>query len=145
MKAKLSTIIITIACSALSFIQAMQDVPCVDTVDKYEYTITIPGISQKEFKDKAHGCIVGAALGDMLGVPTEFIPSRKAINKAYPPYGITGVESLKEKDFKKDTYGKKVAPYTDDTTMSILVLSEITRFSMLQFSQPGKLQLGGCN
>ena len=53
----------TIACSALSFIQAMQDVPCVDTVDKYEYTITIPGISQKEFKDKARGCIIGAALG----------------------------------------------------------------------------------
>ena len=137
MKVTLSTIVVTV-CNALSFIQAIQEVPCVNTVDKYEYTITIPGISQKEFKDKARGCIIGAALGDMLGAPTEFIPSRKAISKAYPPHGITGVESLKEKDFKKDASGKKIAPYTDDTAMSILVLSKITRFSMLHFDQPGK-------
>ncbi len=140
MKAQLSTLGF-IVCSALAFIQAMESMPRINPcypANEYRYTISIAGISCKDFKDKVRGCVLGAALGDMLGAPTEFISSREAINKVYPPSGITGIESFKEKDFTKDASGKKVAPYTDDTAMSILVLETITCFSRSQFNPPSQ-------
>jgi ADP-ribosylglycohydrolase len=91
-----------------------------------------PRISSSELKDKAYGCIFGAALGDMLGAPVEFIKSRAQINKQYPPCGITGIESLKESDFKRDFSGTKYVPYTDDTAMTLCVLEGITTAKKLE-------------
>lgn len=73
-------------------------------------------------QDKMRGCILGAALGDALGAPVEFIKSLQEIKKQYPPDGIQGIQSLKPKSFWLDTYGNKVLPYTDDTAMSIVVV-----------------------
>ncbi len=91
-------------------------------------------ISVKEFKDKTCGCIFGAALGDMLGAPVEFIASRTQINTAYPPSGIIGIESLKEKDFKRDSLYNRYAPYTDDTAMALCVLQGITNSHKLEIN-----------
>ncbi len=71
------------------------------------------------YYDKVLGCLVGGALGDACGAPTEFIGSLEEIEKKYPPAGITGIGSLKNSDFNTDKSGKLVVPYTDDTAMTL--------------------------
>ena len=90
------------------------------------YTLHVPKLTKEQFSSKVYGCIFGATIGDMLGAPVEFISSRAAINKAYPPQGITCTENLHSRDFKKDNYGDTIVPYTDDTGMSIVILQAIT-------------------
>ena len=97
----------------------------------------INGVSSSKFsahdlKDKAYGCVFGAALGDMLGAPVEFIKSRAQINTKYPPSGIVGIESLKEKDYKQDTLGERYVPYTDDTAMTLCVMEGIIKSNTLE-------------
>jgi ADP-ribosylglycohydrolase len=61
------------------------------------------------------GAVLGAAIGDAMGHPTEFM-SLQAIREEYGPQGVTGFELLWERD------GKRFAPYTDDTQMAEIVL-----------------------
>ncbi|OBT97070.1 hypothetical protein VE01_04873 [Pseudogymnoascus verrucosus] len=74
--------------------------------------------------DKALGAIIGAALGDTIGLYTEFIP-RTECSRAYP----TGRFSLLEADltpFREDSHRDKfeTADWTDDTDQSLaLILS----------------------
>jgi len=59
--------------------------------------------------DKARGCLLGAAAGDALGAPVEFL-SRDQINERY------GEDGLVDYDSKG---GLKPGSYTDDTQMTL--------------------------
>ncbi len=61
------------------------------------------------------GAVMGAAIGDAMGHPTEFM-SMAAIRSKYGPQGVTGFELY------WDRGGKHFAPYTDDTQMAEIVL-----------------------
>ena len=61
------------------------------------------------------GAVLGAAVGDALGHPTEFL-SHDVIRRQFGPAGVTGFERWWERD------GRRFAPYTDDTQMAEIVL-----------------------
>lgn len=67
-------------------------------------------------RDRNLGAVLGAAIGDAMGHPTEFIGSVDAIRSRYGPAGVTRFELFWERD------GKRFAPYTDDTQMAEVVL-----------------------
>ena len=79
--------------------------------------------------DKALGAIVGAALGDAIGLYTEFLP-RTECSRAYP----TGRFSLLKADltpFREDSHRDKFesADWTDDTDQSLaLILSYLHNY-----------------
>jgi len=62
------------------------------------------------------GAVLGAAIGDAMGHPTEFIRSFRGIFDRYGPQGVTKYELYWERE------GKRFAPYTDDTQMAEIVL-----------------------
>src|SRR5690606_7075795 len=62
------------------------------------------------------GAVLGGAIGDAMGHPTEFIGSFEAIRARYGPAGVTGFELWRE------AAGARFAPYTDDTQMAECVL-----------------------
>lgn len=66
-------------------------------------------------RSRVVGAVLGAAVGDALGHPTEFL-SHQAIRRQYGPSGVTGFELWWERD------GRRFAPYTDDTQMAEIVL-----------------------
>ncbi|MCP4870556.1 MAG: ADP-ribosylglycohydrolase family protein [Proteobacteria bacterium] len=61
------------------------------------------------------GAVLGGAVGDAMGHPTEFL-SRDSILSTYGPQGVTGYELYWEEG------GRRFAPYTDDTQMAEEVL-----------------------
>lgn len=65
------------------------------------------------------GAVLGAAIGDAMGHPTEFIDSFDAIRERFGAAGVTGYELYRERD------GARVAPYTDDTQMAECVLRSL--------------------
>lgn len=65
------------------------------------------------------GCVLGAAIGDAMGHPTEFIYTFEEIRSRYSPNGVTGFALYWERD------GKRFAPYTDDTQMAEVVLRSL--------------------
>jgi ADP-ribosylglycohydrolase len=78
----------------------------------------------EKIRDKFRGVMVAAALGDALGRVTEFIKSIRAIYERYPD-GVTSFDSFLASDWYSlpSFYRKnKIAPYTDDTRMAMLVL-----------------------
>ena len=62
------------------------------------------------------GAILGAAIGDALGHPTEFRKTRQAIEEAFGVGGVRGFVLYWDRD------GKHFAPYTDDTQLAWTVL-----------------------
>lgn len=64
------------------------------------------------------GCVLGAAIGDALGHPTEFM-SMLDIEQRYGPRGVSKFELYWERD------GSRFAPYTDDTQMAEVVLRSL--------------------
>lgn len=62
------------------------------------------------------GAVLGGAIGDAMGHPTEFIGSFEAIRAKYGPDGVTGYELYWTRE------DKRFAPYTDDTQMAEVVL-----------------------
>jgi ADP-ribosylglycohydrolase len=73
----------------------------------------IPPLTRRQ--DANVGAVLGAAIGDAMGHPTEFLPLA-AIRAKYGPLGVTGFELWWERD------GRRFAPYTDDTQMAEAVL-----------------------
>lgn len=69
-------------------------------------------------ESKYAGAVLGAAIGDAMGHPTEFL-SMDAIHQTYGPDGVTGFTLYWERD------GKRFAPYTDDTQMAEVVLRSL--------------------
>lgn len=62
------------------------------------------------------GAVLGGAIGDAMGHPTEFIGSMASIRSRFGPNGVTKFELY------WDRGGKRFAPYTDDTQMAEVVL-----------------------
>jgi ADP-ribosylglycohydrolase len=67
-------------------------------------------------EERCLGAVLGAAIGDAMGHPMEFIRSFESIRSRYGPAGVTQFELYWERD------GKRFAPYTDDTQMAEVVL-----------------------
>ena len=66
----------------------------------------------------ALGCVLGGAIGDAMGHPTEFL-SMPEIRRRYGPAGVKGFELY------WDRGGARFAPYTDDTQMAEIVLRSL--------------------
>jgi ADP-ribosylglycohydrolase len=62
--------------------------------------------------DRFQGCIVGLAVGDALGFPSEFLGSLDAIRAQFGPLGITGFEP---------TATHPAGTFSDDTQMTLAV------------------------
>jgi ADP-ribosylglycohydrolase len=69
--------------------------------------------------DRVTGSVLGAAVGDALGHPVEFISSMSAIRQKFGPEGVTGYALFWEEG------GRRFAPYTDDTQMAEVVLRSL--------------------
>jgi len=69
-------------------------------------------ISQSQIQ----GCVLGAAIGDAMGCPVEFL-SLEQIHQQYGADGITDYVLFKNKD------DLRYAPYTDDTQMAEAVIN----------------------
>ena len=67
------------------------------------------------FRSRVAGAVLGAAIGDAMGHPTEFM-SMDAIRAKHGPQGVTGFTLWWTRE------GKRFAPYTDDTQMSEAVI-----------------------
>lgn len=72
----------------------------------------------EKIKEKIKSCVLWSAIGDALGRVTEF-KNMKQIYKEYPN-GIRSFDDFKDNDFYKKN-GKKIALYTDDTQMAMMV------------------------
>lgn len=72
--------------------------------------------------DKALGTIIGAALGDCIGLYTEFLPSTEC-RRTYPraKFSLDGPDPT---PFREDSHRDKFAPgdWTDDTDQSLLLI-----------------------
>jgi ADP-ribosylglycohydrolase len=66
------------------------------------------------------GAVLGAAIGDAMGHPTEFL-SMDEIRARFGPNGVQGFQLYWERD------GRRLAPYTDDTQMAEAVLRSLVR------------------
>ncbi len=62
------------------------------------------------------GAVLGGAIGDAMGHPTEFVSSFQSIHQRYGPAGVTKFELYWDRN------GERFAPYTDDTQMAEIVL-----------------------
>jgi ADP-ribosylglycohydrolase len=72
-----------------------------------------------DLDERISGCVLGAAIGDALGHPTEFVGSFDEIERRFGAGGVRGYVKYWERE------GKRFAPYTDDTQMAELVLSTL--------------------
>ena len=73
-----------------------------------------------DYTNRIAGAVLGAAIGDAMGHPTEFLSLDEIVSK-YGPAGVTGFELWWEQD------GAKFAPYTDDTQMAEIVQDRLPR------------------
>ncbi len=80
---------------------------------------------QTQVEDRFLGAFFGCAIGDAMGKPTEF-RSMKQIFARYPN-GVRSFKDFHESDFSKNKSGKKIACYTDDTAMALLVAKEFVK------------------
>jgi ADP-ribosyl-[dinitrogen reductase] hydrolase len=90
-------------------------------------------------QSRIEGAVLGAAIGDAMGHPTEFISSFDGIIQKYGPHGITGFELSWTRE------GKRFAPYTDDTQMAEVVLRTLveSRKEALNLDTTMKLMADG--
>jgi ADP-ribosylglycohydrolase len=85
----------------------------------------IADIFQQTLQSKFLGAIFGAAIGDAMGKPTEFIPSLDKLYAKYP-HGVRGFDDFQDK-WKIGSDGQPYVPYTDDTQLSMIVLEIFTQ------------------
>lgn len=78
----------------------------------------ITQMEEGTLESRFSGAILGAAIGDALGHPTEFL-SLSQIRAKYGQAGVTGFELFWERD------SQRFAPYTDDTQMAEIVLQAL--------------------
>lgn len=87
------------------------------------YQIAGKGLGQREpsrlgngLRERVTGAVLGAAIGDALGHPTEFVGSYDELRERFGPNGVEGFALYWEAS------GARFAPYTDDTQMAEIVL-----------------------
>ena len=80
----------------------------------------------KVIKDKIKGCIFGQAIGDALGLGTEFMSAEEV--KHHYPDGLKDYSQIIQ-----DKHGRRFVKgrWTDDTDMMLCVLQEITHSSYI--------------
>lgn len=96
---------------------------CLATLSIPTTTITL--------QQKIENSLVAAAFGDALGRVTEFIGSTREIFAQYPR-GVKSFDDFTHDDwhYLPKTYSShKIAPYTDDTAMAILVMESLIESS----------------
>ncbi len=71
--------------------------------------------ARRALRESCRGAVVGGAIGDAMGHPTEFL-KMAAIRQRYGPEGVRGFELY------WNVQGKRFSPYTDDTQMAEQVL-----------------------
>lgn len=79
------------------------------------------------------GCVLGAAIGDAMGHPTEFM-SMAQIHARFGASGVQGFELYWERA------GVRFAPYTDDTQMAEAVLASLLASRDVQESLDAAMQ-----
>ena len=72
----------------------------------------------KTTEDRIEGAVLGGAIGDAMGHPTEFLTMGQ-IHRRYGPGGVESFELWWEED------GERFAPYTDDTQMAEVVFQSL--------------------
>jgi ADP-ribosylglycohydrolase len=75
------------------------------------------GVETSDLKSAFEGAILGFAIGDALGRPTEFISDLAELRDKFGPQGVT--------DFEPDWH--PAGAYTDDTQMSLAVARALIR------------------
>lgn len=85
-------------------------------------------VNEIEHISRVEGAVLGAAIGDAMGHPTEFL-GHDEIRRRFPPDGVEGYELWWEGD------RGRFAPYTDDTQMAEIVLRSLV------WSQAGESDL----
>src|SRR5580658_6826492 len=68
--------------------------------------------------ERYRGCILGLAIGDALGHPTEFVPSLPAIRSRWGPRGVTTFECTED---------HPAGTFTDDTQMAVAAARALIR------------------
>ncbi len=74
------------------------------------------------------GAVLGAAIGDALGHPLEFVESYPELKERFGPQGLEGYELYWERN------GRRFAPYTDDTQLAEAVLRTLLERRQKSFS-----------
>lgn len=69
--------------------------------------------------DRVAGAVLGAAIGDALGYPVEFIKSVAEIRERFGAEGVTGYVRYRSEE------GRRFARYSDDTQMAEIVLRSL--------------------
>ena len=70
------------------------------------------------WEEQAAGAVLGAAIGDAMGHPTEFM----SMTEIHQRYGLRGVQNF---ELYRENNGLRYAPYTDDTQMAEIVLRSL--------------------
>jgi ADP-ribosylglycohydrolase len=89
----------------------------------------LPGLDARQ--NLFAGAVLGAAIGDAMGHPVEFIESVAAIRARYGAQGVTRFELYWDRE------GKHFAPYTDDTQMAEAVLRGLLERGTLDATMRG--------
>jgi ADP-ribosylglycohydrolase len=80
--------------------------------------------SYASLAERKQAAIINAAVGDALGRITEFVDTT---DKIHAKFGKDGVTCIKQALMKHPQSGVTVAPYTDDTLISIIVLEALLK------------------
>ncbi len=81
-----------------------------------------------ELVDRFRGCLLGLAIGDALGHPTEFIRSVGLIRAKYGPQGVTGFQPVAGRHHSASLLGRHPAgTFSDDTQMAIAVARSLAQ------------------
>jgi ADP-ribosylglycohydrolase len=86
--------------------------------------------------DRVTGSVIGAAVGDALGHPVEFISSLEAIRQKFGPNGITGYTLFWKRS------GRQFASYTDDTQMEVVLRSLLDSRALSEGLEPAMRRMG---
>ena len=91
-------------------------------------------IDRTSLEDKFKGCILGAAIGDALGMPTEYLSSKEELNHYFKG---------PVRDFQKAPFGQPCAhleagQYTDDTQQIIILANSLIKNKGFNFKDFAK-------
>lgn len=104
------------AAEAVAALRACRGDRCPETEAQRQLIRAFAGRPSRA--SRIRGAVLGAAIGDAMGHPTEFM-SMPAIHQLFGPDGVRGYELWWERD------GQRFAPYTDDTQMAEVVLDSL--------------------
>ena len=81
-------------------------------------------------RSRVRGCLLGGAIGDALGAPTEFL-SLGTIRSRWPPDGVNGFEPA---------YGLAGGAITDDTQMTLFTAEVMIEAARARLDDDGTVE-----